>query len=203
MKLEENSLNDFLFIRFKNGDEQAFEHIFKTAYNKLVGFCHHFVHEQEQAKGIAQEAFVNLWLNRTKIEKPTGIQSFLYTSAKSACLNYIRHREVVEKYNDRKLNEFESQLEWEALETLDFTSLECIELNDLIKSSINNLPEKCKLVFEKKRFEGKTNKEIADELGINVKSVEANMTRALKALRISLSDYLPVLLIQVIFPIIN
>lgn len=198
MKENKNSLNDFFFLRFKDGDELAFEYIFKDTYNKLVGFGEQFISNREDAKNIVQEAFVNLWLNRKKIEKPSGVNTFLYTSVKSSCLNYIRHHKVVEKYNDRRLNDFEKQLQREALETLDFNSLECVELNELIQISINSLPEKCRIVFEKKRFEGKTNKEIADELGINIKSVEANMTRALKALKTSLSDYLPVILVQAI-----
>uniref|UniRef100_UPI0032173EA5 RNA polymerase sigma-70 factor n=1 Tax=uncultured Draconibacterium sp. TaxID=1573823 RepID=UPI0032173EA5 len=198
MNYNTNSLNEFLFIRFKKGDELAFEHIFKELYNKLVGFCIQFVNDREEAKGIAQEAFVNLWFNRNKIVKVTGIQAFLYTSAKSACLKHIRHQQIVKKYSDSKLNEIEKQLQIESLDNLDLNALEYVELNELIKQSIENLPEKSRVVFEKKRFEGKTNKEIAEELGISIKSVEANMTRALKALKANLAEYLPLFLVLII-----
>lgn len=199
MDSTKNSLNEFLFMRFKEGDERAFEHIFKSSYNKLVGFCQQFVFEREQAKGIAQESFVNLWLNREKLEKPAGINTFLYTAARSACLKYIRHRHAVEKYAVSKLNEIEKEITLESLDRLDFNSLEYVELNELIQQSIDSLPDRCRDVFVKKRFEGKTNKEIAEEMGITVKSVEANMTRALKALRKGLAEYLPLLLIITIF----
>ena len=199
MDLDKRSLNEFLFLRFKKGDEQAFEHIFKSLYNQLVGFCTQFVSNREDAKGIAQEAFVNLWLNRNKLEKPTGVSAFLYTGARSACLKHIRHKNVVKKYTESRLNEIEREIQFESLDNLDFDSLEYVELNELIQQSIKSLPDKCRMVFEKKRFEGKTNKEIAEEMGITVKSVEANMTRALKALKKGLAEYLPLFLIITIF----
>ncbi len=97
MIFEKDSLNSFFFARFKNGDELAFEELFKSRYNQLVGFCNQFVYDTEDAKNITQEAFLNLWLNRHKIEKPSGINSFLYTFAKSNCLNNMRHKKVVDK----------------------------------------------------------------------------------------------------------
>ncbi|WP_346858497.1 RNA polymerase sigma-70 factor [uncultured Draconibacterium sp.] len=195
MILENNSLNEFFFARFKDGDELAFEHIFKSKFNQIAGFCEQFIFNRDDAQNMAQEAFLNLWLNRKKIEKPSGINSFLYTFAKSACLNFIRHQQVVEKYSSQTLNEKEELLNSEVLESFDFNSVEITELDELIQQSIRTLPEKCRLVFIKKRFEGKMNKEIAEELGINVKSVEANMTRAIKALKASLSEYLPAILV--------
>lgn len=199
MDLDKNSLNEFLFLRFKKGDELAFEHIFKSVYNQLVGFCTQFINNPDEAKGIAQEAFVNLWLNREKLEKPTGVNAFLYTAAKSACLKHIRHKQVVEKYAESRLNEMEKDIWLESLDSLDFHSVEYVELNELIQQSINKLPERCRMVFEKKRFKGKTSKEIAEDMGITVKSVEANMTRALKVLKSSLAEYLPLSLIVIIF----
>jgi RNA polymerase sigma-70 factor (ECF subfamily) len=195
MILENNSLNDFFFARFKDGDELAFEHIFKSKFNQIAGFCEQFISSHDDALNMAQEAFLNLWLNRRKIDKPSGINSFLYTFAKSACLNFIRHQQVIVKYSSQALNEKEQLLNSEVLESFDFNSIEITELNELIQKSINTLPEKCRMVFIKKRFEGKMNKEIAQELGINVKSVEANMTRAVKALKANLSDYLPAILV--------
>ncbi|HBL78330.1 MAG: hypothetical protein A2W90_16265 [Bacteroidetes bacterium GWF2_42_66] len=196
-------MNDFFMLRFKNGDEKAFETIFKSDYNKIVGFCNQFVNDRERAKNQAQEAFINLWLNREKIATFNGIRSFLYTYAKSACLNYIRHEKVVSKYSDKQLQQKENLLNREVLESFDFNSLEFSELEELILRSIDELPEKCRQVFVMSRFDGKTNREIAEELGISVKSVEANMTRALKALKSNLSDYLPLVLIQIIMQYVS
>jgi len=203
MGIEQQEMNDFFMLRFKNGDEKAFETIFKSDYNKIVGFCNQFVNDRERAKNQAQEAFINLWLNREKIATFNGIRSFLYTYAKSACLNYIRHEKVVSKYSDKQLQQKENLLNREVLESFDFNSLEFSELEELILRSIDELPEKCRQVFVMSRFDGKTNREIAEELGISVKSVEANMTRALKALKSNLSDYLPLVLIQIIMQYVS
>ncbi len=190
--------DQFFIHRFKEGDEKVFETVFNSDYDMIVGFCSHFTNDLERARNQAQEAFLNLWLTRDKIETINGIRSFLYTYAKSSCLNYLRHEKVASRYENRMLHEKELQLNAETLESFDFYSLEFVELDELIKKSIDELPEKCRKVFQMSRFEGKKNREIADELNITVKSVEANMTRALKALKDSLSEYLPVVLVQII-----
>ncbi len=198
MTIENKLLNELLFSRFKEGNESAFEYIFKSSYNKIVGFCNQFVHQQDESRNIAQEAFINLWLNRDKIEKVNGINAFLYTYAKTGCLSYLRRKTVEKKYTEGLLGKVEEQISIEALEGFHFQSMELLELQDLINRSIEKLPEKCRIVFTKKRFEGKMNKEISEELDISVKSVEANMTRALKILKQHLSEYLPFFLIQII-----
>lgn len=198
MDFEKKSLEALVFFRFKNGDEWAFEHIFKSKYNNIIGFCEQFISNSDDAKNIAQESFVNLWLKRDEIEKSSGINSFLYTFAKSSCLNFIRHNQVVEKYTSRILNETEQRLNLEVLESINSNSLEFSELEEIIQQSIDGLPEKCRQVFVLKRFDGKMNKEIAQELNIKVKSVEANMTRALKILKEDLADYLPIVLVQLV-----
>jgi RNA polymerase sigma-70 factor (ECF subfamily) len=198
MLIEQSELNDFFFLRFKNGDELAFEKIFKSNNGQIVGFCNQFINDWDKAKSLTQEAFINLWINREKIETLNGIKAFLYTYAKSSCLNYIRHRKIIAKYEDLQLQSKEDRLNREVLESFDFNSLEFIELEELIMRSINQLPDQCRRVFMLSRFEGKMNKEIAEDLNISIKSVEANMTRSLKSLRTDLADYLPVILVQLI-----
>ena len=169
MNSEKNNINEFVFSHFREGDEKAFEYIFSTYYNPLVGFCKQFVYQGEDAKNIVQETFVNLWLNREKIEKIGGIKSFLYTYAKSKSLNFIRHKKMVGQYSDKILNDFEKNLNLEVLETFDFESYEIKEFQEIIQKSIEELPEKCRAVFIFKRHFGKSNKEIALEMNISVK----------------------------------
>jgi RNA polymerase sigma-70 factor (ECF subfamily) len=198
MTIKQTDLDEFFLHRFKNGDELAFEKIFKANHSQIVGFCNQFIAEQDKAKSLAQEVFLNLWLNREKIKTINGIKSFLYTFAKSSCLNYLRHRKVVSKYKDIRLQDMEEGLNREVLESFDFNSLEFSELEGLIRQAIDNLPEKCRQVFILSRFDGKMNKEISEELNISVKAVEANITRALKALKSALSEYLPAILMPLI-----
>jgi len=181
------------FSSFSSGDDKTFNIIFNSNYEALVGFCFQFIPDIEEARNIAQQAIIKLWLNRKKVEKVTGIRAFLYTSAKTDCLNYLRHEKYKIGYIETSLKQKEYQLNREILESFDFGCLEYTELEELIQKAVDNLPEKCRLVFVKSRFEDKKNQEIANELGIALKSVESNMTRALKILRNNLKDYLPVI----------
>lgn len=189
------SLADFRFLQFREGDRRAFEYYFKEYYNSIVGFAIQFIGDKDKAGSIAQDAFVKLWENRGKVQKINGIRSFLYTSVKTDCLNLIRHNKVVRKYESKQLQARESSLHTEILNSLNFDSVTFSELESLIEKSIEELPDKCKLVFVKKRFENKKNKEIADELGITLKAVEANITRATKFLKLRLSHYVLLIII--------
>ena len=76
-KTDHNEL--LLFNNFKNGKERAFEYFYNKYYSQILGFNIQFLHIKEEAKGITQEAFINLWLNKDKILTPQGVESFLYT----------------------------------------------------------------------------------------------------------------------------
>ena len=187
------------FHLFKKGDEKAFAFFFNLYFNQIVGFCTEFIKDRDQAKNIAQEAFLKLWLNKEKVQKINGIRAFLYTSAKSDCLNLFRHKKVVKKYFDSSLRKREESLNVEVLNAMNFDTLMLKELEDLIEESVNELPDKCKQVFKMRRVEFKKNKEIAVELDISIKAVEANMTRALKHLKNKLSGYLPPMILLIVF----
>ena len=187
------------FHLFKKGDEKAFAFFFDLYFNQIVGFCTEFIKDRDQAKNIAQEAFLKLWLNKEKVQKINGIKAFLYTSAKSDCLNLFRHKKVVQKYFDSSLRKREESLNVEVLNAMNFDTVMLKELEDLIEGSVNELPDKCKQVFKMRRVEFKKNKEIAVELDISIKAVEANMTRALKHLKNKLSGYLPPMILLIVF----
>ncbi|MFV0591705.1 MAG: RNA polymerase sigma-70 factor [Draconibacterium sp.] len=176
---------------FKNGDEQEFELIFADNYERIVGFCIQFIPDREEAKNIAQQAFIKLWLNREDVNTCNGICAFLFTAARSECLNFLRHQKYKQQYQDQQIKEKERQLNQEILESFQFERLEFIELEEMINTALQKLPERCRQVFEKSRFEGKKNREIAEELDIALKSVESNITRAIKILRSELKEVLP------------
>lgn len=191
-------INETRFLLFKSGNEKVFEQIFNERYNSIAGFCCQFIRDADKARSIAQEAFIRLWINRGRIEKPNGIGAFLYTAAKSECLNYLRHRKVIHKYESQWLEKQEREFNCNVLESFDFSTYEFDELELSINRAVDELPDRCRMVFLKSRMEGKKNQEIADEMGIALKTVEASMTRALKLLRHKLSDFL-VLILAVIF----
>ena len=199
MSIKEYNKAELLhFENLKIGDDKAFEYFFNKYHSRILGFCIQFICDKPEAKGITQEAFLNLWLQRDKIEKLSGIESFLYTYAKSKCLNAIRHHKIKERFISKTLNIKERLLDYDILNAIDFDTLALDELEKLITKSINELPEKTHTVFCKKRFEDKKNQEIADELQISIKTVEHHMTKALSILRVKLSAYLTFLILATI-----
>ncbi len=183
------------FESFKEGDETAFTYFYDKYFRRIQSFSIQFIHDQEESENLAQEAFINLWQNKETIESINGIQSFLYTYAKSKCLNLIRHNKVKDKFKSDVLNQKERELDIEVLNSIQFDTLELTELERIIQESINNLPPKTREVFIKKRFENKKNAEIAEEMQVTLKAVEAHMTKALKILKTKLSDYMFLLFI--------
>ena len=185
-----NSFELNLFESFKEGDETAFTYFYDKYFRRITAFSIQFIYDKDEAENLAQEAFLHLWQNRDTVESINGIQSFLYTYAKSKCLNMIRHNKVKDKFKSEVLNQKERELDIEILNSVQFDTLELTELERLIQECISELPPKTREVFIKKRFEDKKNAEIAEEMQVTLKAVEAHMTKALKILKTKLSDYL-------------
>ncbi|PCE64747.1 RNA polymerase sigma-70 factor [Sediminicola luteus] len=191
---KEIRLDEKLFLRFKAGDQGAFRYLFDSYYEMLVGFCKQFVYDADKAQSLAQDAFVSLWMKRDKIKTLAGVKSFLYTSAKCSCIDLLRHSKVVNRYKDAELYRLEKEMNLEVLKSLDFDSLVYSEMEGQVQRAIANLPERSREVFLLKREGNKKNREIAEELNISVKAVEANMARAIKGLKHALSYFVGLLL---------
>ena len=123
------------FLLFKKGDEKSFAFFFDLYFNQIVGFCTEFIKDRDKAKSIAQEAFLKLWLNKEKVQKLNGIKAFLYTSAKSDCLNLFRHKKVVNKYLNTSLRKREESLNISVLNAMNFDTVMLTELETLIDLS--------------------------------------------------------------------
>ena len=195
--IDNNSFELNLFESFKEGDQAAFTYFYDKYFRRIQAFSVQFVYDKDEAENLAQEALLYLWQNRERVDSINGIQSFLYTYAKSKCLNMIRHNKVKDKFKSDILNQKERELDIEILNSIQFDTLELTELERIIHESINELPTKTREVFIKKRFENKKNAEIAEEMQVTLKAVEAHMTKALKILKTKLSDYLFLLFILI------
>ncbi len=170
-------------------DEKLFENLFKEHYNSLVHFAKKYVSDDDDAEEIVQQMFTRLWVNNQTITINTSIQSYLFGAVRNACMNYLKHEKVKNAHGDHV------RLTHSSSEQIDFLELD--ELNTTIKKAFNKIPEKCREVFELSRYEGKKYQEIADTLNISIKTVEKQMSKALKILREELSDYLIILIILI------
>ncbi len=183
----ENS--DNTIERLKGGDRTVFEELYREYYIRLCYYCVKYVERIEDAEEIVQEIFVKLWDKHDELEINSSISAYLHRAVQNYALNFLSKQKVKDKYilvQDRNLYEaFDDGL----------IKLEEEELRKILKKAILKLPEKRREIFELSRFDGMKNSKIATQLSISVKTVETQMTKALKYLRIVLKDYVPVAII--------
>ena len=170
-----------------------FEDLYKRFYRKSFLFTMSYVHNEMVAEDITSEVLIKLWaeLRRGGINNP---DAFLLTLLKNKALDYLKHEVIREEaFNHMKTaHQEELDMRISMLESCDPEELFTTEIQQIIRTTLATFPEQTQLIFEMSRFDNKSNKEIADELGLSVKSIEYHITKVLKALRISLKDYLPI-----------
>ncbi len=167
-------------------DPIQFEMAYKQYFSMLVGFAFQYVEDGDAAEDVVQEVFSNVWNQSDRLEIQTNLKSYLFGAVRNACLNHLRHQKVVQSHaNEIDEGAFASQEEF----------LEMDELQEKINQALDQLPEKRRQIFELSRFEDKKYHEIAEELDISVKTVETQMSRALKAMREALGSYLLYLMV--------
>jgi RNA polymerase sigma-70 factor (ECF subfamily) len=143
-----------------------------------------YVRDLDEAKSVVHEVFVTVWEKFDNLPADTNYRSYLYTAVRNRCLNYIRDK--------KKHVMLENMAESEPAE--ENTTMETAELEQEIEMAIESLPEKCRMVFELSRVEGLKYAQIADKMGISIKTVEAQMSKALSVLRTHLREFISLLI---------
>jgi RNA polymerase sigma-70 factor (ECF subfamily) len=174
------------FRQISLGDLNAFETLFRQYYQMLCSYAHKFMGDADTAEEIVQDLFYKLWEKRMELQINTSVKSYLFSAVHNRCLKYIEHRQVETKYRNYYLHH-ESEIDSEPHESASIN-----ELQGIINQTLDSLPERCGRIFRLNRFEGLKYHEIAEKLSISVKTVEANMGKALKMLRKNLKDYVEV-----------
>ena len=169
--------------KIKEGDIKQFEVLFKDYYEKLCRFAMVYVKNHEQSEEVIQDTFYNIWKNRNTLNITTSLKAYLYTAVRNNCLQELRKRSLDIKYE----NYYKSHYVNESINPAD--ELNAKELSGVINTTLNSMPERCREIFKMSRYEGLKYHEIADKLSISIKTVEANMGKALKQFRVSLKDY--------------
>jgi RNA polymerase sigma-70 factor (ECF subfamily) len=175
----ERMLSASLQIKVKNNDVAAFEKIFREYYAPLCMYAMQFVGDQDVAEEIVQDFFYRYWKNRQKMSIRFSLKSYLYQAVRNSSLKYLRHEAVKQKYADT-MNQTDRS---------SFPEYGEKELQAFIDGVLESLPDRCSKIFRMNRFEDLTYKEIAEKLSVSVKTVEADMGKALKAFRNKLSEY--------------
>lgn len=157
-----------------------------------------YVHNDLVAEDIVSDAIIHLW-QLSKEREIQSVESILITYIRSKSLNYLRHMQVQESVHQTLLDKGQRELEIRisTLEACDPNEILSEELRAKVRTLLAGMPEKTRFAFVRDRLDGKSHKEIAEELGISVKTVEYHISRAVKMLRDNLKDYAPFVLFYI------
>lgn len=176
-----NSEELFIVQSMIDGNRGAFKYFFDTYYTDLCNFVYIYVRDKFIAEEIVQNIFIYLWENKDKLEFKKSVKSYLFTAGKNRSLNHIR---------SARLTTSVEVLEEKIIDTKETDQyIELEELRNCIQHAIDSLPTKCKEIYQLSREQKMTNSEIASELGISIKTVENQMTIALRKIRTQIKPY--------------
>tara|TARA_R110002050_G_scaffold89774_1_gene188976 strand:- start:31969 stop:32547 length:579 start_codon:yes stop_codon:yes gene_type:complete len=164
-----------------------FEQYFKDYHFVLVVYAQKFVHDDEVAYDLVQDAFLNLWRNFASLSNPKSAKSYLFTSVRNNCLNHLSKKTVRKKYTEESLKQKTEEIN--DYQTA-YSSLLEKEMEEKLRKAVAALPEKYQQPFRLSRFEDLSAKEIAEQLDLPVRTVETRIYRALKQIKLALQDYL-------------
>jgi len=168
--------------RIRQGDKQEFEKLFRSSYVSLVRYAKTLVRDHDTAEEIVQDLFFRLWQDRQKMKIESSLNGYLFRSVHNRALHRIEHRKVVERHAGEMAAAASLSAE-PVTETIYYN-----ELQARVAGVLERLPERCRLIFRMSRFEGMKYNEIADKLAVSLKTVEADMGRALKEFRKALAE---------------
>ena len=182
--------------QIKAGNKPAFEKLYRFFYHKLSYFSNQYLLDVDEANSIAQEVFTELWERRKNLTDNTNIQAWLFTVTKNKSLKHIQKLKSKQNF-DSYIKARQMEINYKSLSDFDTSEFVFDELQQRVEKAISQLSPSVRQVFEKSRFEDMKNREIAEELGISIKTVEAHISKSLKLLRTELKDYLP--LVNILF----
>lgn len=162
-----------MIIRVKAGNISACKQMFLQYYDIICRFLGKMTKDPDLAEDIAQTVFMKVWMNRESLNERRSLKSYLYVLAKNAAIDYLRTNHFVE---------FEDELILQDHDTPDLL-IEYKETKDLIDARIQTMPPQRQKIFRMSRFENKTNKEIAELLGLSIRTVEKHLELAFRQLR--------------------
>ena len=186
--------NNQLLKLLEDGDAASFKVVYHHFYSRLYFFISEYIPSKDLVENILQDTFLTLWEKKSQLKPGTNLNAYLYTIAKNNSLKKLRDEKYRQAFfQSSQLSELELELHAGALGKLDTSELLFSEIEAIIQATLASLPPQCKLVFEMSRFRHQKNNEIAEELGLSPKTVEGHITKAIKAFKVSLKDYLPLI----------
>lgn len=180
--MKELDTDNELIEKLRIGDVEAFDRVYQRYAGKLYAFSLKYLKSKEEAEELVQSVFLKVWENQKKLKKNTSFKSYLFTIAYNEICNLFRRR----KYQQNFITKIENESSESSGETED--QIEFQFVTEQVDQIIARLPEKQRIVFLKSRQDGKSTKEIADELGLSRGTVDNYISESLKFIRTNLKD---------------
>lgn len=181
--------DDFLVMQqLKAGKESAFHTLFKKYFSVLTLYAYKILKDEDAARDVVQSVFTKVYEQRDTLEIRVSIKSFLYQSVRNRSLNELKSIQIKKRHHDN-IYAHSSELGDDG-----DSFMEEAELEIKIVQAIGRLPGQCRKIFEMSRMEGMTNSEIAEDLQLSKRTVETQISKALKSLRGQLQEFFPALL---------
>jgi len=181
----------FLLSKLSKNEKYAYNEIFRRYYFRIYNYVRNYVLNDEVAKELTQDTFLLLWEKRSSLKKNTNLKAYLFIISRNNCINYLRHATAKRNYSEFTRYRFEDlRLNYVALKDEISEKIIYNELFYKIQKAIDQLPPKCKNIFMLSRFKEFKNREIAESLNISIKTVENQITEALKKIRNQIKEFI-------------
>ncbi|MDR1171650.1 MAG: RNA polymerase sigma-70 factor [Bacteroidales bacterium] len=183
-------------------DVQQFNEIFREYRLRYVMFAKSYVKDEFAAEDIVMDALMSYWEKRSELTGISNLYAYILTIVKNMSLNYLEHRQTVMQVQEQiglhELRELNFRIS--TLRACEPEELFSTEIMAILEKTLQNLPEQTRRIFTLSRIENRSHREIACMTGISTKAVEFHITKVLKALRVNLKDYMPLLLLYLAPP---
>lgn len=179
-----------MYDKDKYENEQEIARLRDVWYGRLRIFALSYIKNPDDAEDLVQETLVKLWESKIDLSTCENVGALLYTILKNKCLDYIKHRVVRLKHNNEMLGEYNFLSTNQcALEDESITLITNNQIKEALNSALAKLPKQTRDVFVMNKFRDLKYREIAQELGISVKTVEYHINRAFVLLRKEMGGY--------------
>ena len=189
MELQDHTLTAQLTKR----DSSAFEEVFKMYFKNLHAYACTILKDEADAEEAVQQVFFKLWERAEHLSFSGSVAAYLYRAVHNQCLNQLKHQQVKANHQLHVAYRMKNESVNGPVKMISK------ELEQKIREALNELPEQCRTIFQLSRFEEMKYREIADQLDISIKTVENQMGKALKQLRLKLVDFLTLLFLFIHF----
>lgn len=180
--------------------EIDFNAFYNKFYLRFVKYASWYLNDRAAAEDITQTTLMEYWINRRNIDDGMDVLGYLLTIVKNKCLNYLKHLRVADEYQRKRttLYDWEINARIQTLENSSYNEIFSHEIISIVNKSLEGLPDQTRRIFNLSRFQDKSRKEIAKELGVSQQTVDYHINKALDYLLKKLKEYIPLLFIFII-----